>query len=201
MDSSHFIDLLRHGQPEGGDRFRGVLDDPLSDLGWAQMRAGVEGTIPIPWDRIITSPLRRCAEFSAELAERHGLPLEIEPRLAELAFGAWEGKSYQELREEDAAALQTFFANPTAYTPPGGEKLLEFCARVDAAWDDLLARHQGQHMLIVCHGAVMRAIYRRILHLPLHAFFRLEVPYACLTRIRRHPEGDRLVFHRAPELV
>lgn len=194
---SHFIDLLRHGQPEGGDRFRGTRDDPLNETGWRQMRASVEGAAP--WEVIVTSPLRRCAEFAAELADRHRLPLETEPRLAEMAFGEWEGKSFDELKASAPAALRSFFADPVHHTPPGGEPLAEFSRRVDAAWDGLAERHSGRHILVVCHGAVMRAIYRRVLKTPLEALFHIEVPYACLTRIRRQPEGDRMVFHRGPE--
>lgn len=194
----HFIDLLRHGQPAGGDRFRGVQDDPLSETGWRQMRASVHGMSG--WDVVVSSPLQRCAEFAAEVAEHHAIRLEIEPRLAELAFGEWEGCSYDEIRQTQPDAWQAFFDDPVNHTPPGGEAMTDFCHRIDAAWDTLVARHRGKHILVVCHGAVMRAIYRKILCTPMEALFSIEVPYACLSRIRRHPEGDRLVFHRAPEM-
>lgn len=198
ITTPHFIDLLRHGQPTGGDRFRGVQDDPLSETGWQQMRASVKDMAP--WDVVVTSPLRRCAEFAAELSVRHALKVETEPRLAELAFGEWEGRSYAEVRQAEPAAWQAFFEDPINNTPPGGEKMLDFCTRIDAAWDELVNQYQGQHVLVICHGAVMRVIYRRILGIPMSSLFSIEVPYACLTRIRRHPEGDRLVFHRAPEM-
>ncbi len=193
---SHFIDLLRHGQPQGGDRFRGTRDDPLSELGWRQMRASVEGEAG--WEQVVTSPLSRCAEFAGELAKRLGLPLETDAGFAELAFGEWEGVSYEEMRRNDPAAFAGFFADPLSHTPPGGEPLGDFCGRIDHAWEGLLERHGGKHVLLVCHGAVIRAIYRRILATPLERFFRIEAPYACLSRIRRHAEGDRLVFHRGP---
>ena len=198
-DKDHFIDLLRHGQPVGGHRFRGVQDDPLSEEGWRQMRASVNDTAP--WDVVVTSPLRRCAEFATELCERHGLTLHTEPRLAELAFGEWEGRSYDEIKHAEPEAWQAFFEDPINNTPPGGEKMADFCARIDAVWDGLLERHKGEHVLVVCHGAVMRVIYRRLLAMPMSSLFSIEVPYACLTRIRRHPEGDRLVFHRSPEMA
>ena len=190
---SHFIDLLRHGEPRGGDRFRGALDDPLSDTGWQQMRSAVDGAAP--WEVIVTSPLRRCAEFAAELAQQHELPLETEPDLRELAFGEWEGRAYSELRESDPDALQAFFRDPLNNTPPGGESLHACRDRVHAAWNAVIERHHGRHLLLVSHGAVMRIIYSRLLKMPEEALFRIEVPYACLTRVRRHPDGDRLVFH------
>ena len=79
-----------------------MKDDPLSETGWQQMRASVNEMAP--WDVVVTSPLRRCADFAAELAMRHDLLVETEPRLAELAFGEWEGKSYDEVKQEEPAA-------------------------------------------------------------------------------------------------
>jgi len=62
------IDLLRHGEPVGGRRYRGQTDDPLSEKGWQQMRAAVLDVQG--WDVIYSSPLRRCAEFAQELSRR-----------------------------------------------------------------------------------------------------------------------------------
>lgn len=62
------LDLLRHGETELGGGLRGSLDDALTELGWQQMRAAVaDGG---PWERIVSSPLQRCARFSEELADR-----------------------------------------------------------------------------------------------------------------------------------
>ena len=61
MSGKHVgIDLLRHGDT-GQRSYRGQLDDPLSTLGWSQLRAAIFGR---SWDAIVTSPLRRCAEFA-----------------------------------------------------------------------------------------------------------------------------------------
>ena len=59
------IDLLRHGEPIGGRRYRGHIDDPLSEYGWSEMWHAVSGETP--WQQIITSPLRRCREFAEAL--------------------------------------------------------------------------------------------------------------------------------------
>lgn len=193
--SEHYVDLIRHGEPAGGDRLRGAQDDPLSDMGWQQMRSAT--TPPDPWQAIVSSPLHRCAEFAAELADQHGLPLEIEPNLHEIAFGDWEGRSYRELMDSTPRALRAFFQNPLHNTPPDGEPLAVFASRVYAAWDSITRRHSGRHILIVSHGAVIRAIYCRLLNMPLERLFAIEVPYACRSRIRRHADGDRLVYHAA----
>ena len=79
------IDLLRHGEPVGGRRYRGQVDDALSERGWEQMWNAV-GTDP-EWQQIVSSPLQRCSAFAASLAESLALPVHLEPRFMEVGFG------------------------------------------------------------------------------------------------------------------
>ncbi len=191
------IDLLRHGEPVGGRRYRGQIDDPLSDKGWMQMRSAVGEAHP--WDVIVSSTLCRCSHFAQELAHHHTLPLEMEPRLMELGFGAWEGRTAAELLRTDADILMRFWRDPIHHTPPGGEKLSAFRARVMATWEDLLARHAGRHLLLVCHAGTIRLLLSYVLNMPLERMFRIHVPNASMSRVQidHHSEGPlpRLMFH------
>lgn len=192
------FDLMRHGEPEGGRKFRGALDDPLSVTGWAQMRAAVADARP--WDLVLSSPLRRCAEFAAELAARHELPLTVVPELREIGFGAWEGLRVREVEARYGEALARFWRDAESYTPPGAEPIGEFDRRIAAAWAQMQAVAAGRHALVVCHGGVIRLLLRQVLGLPLARIWRLDVPYAALSRVEVHPEPDGsalpvLVFH------
>lgn len=191
------IDLLRHGEPVGGSKYRGQTDDPLSETGWAQMRGAVGDRRP--WDVILSSPLSRCRAFAEELAGRHGLPLEFDERLMEIGFGAWEGRTAEELMRDDPDLLARFWDDPLNNTPPGAEPLVRFRDRVDAAWQDMLARHRGRHVLVVCHAGVIRVCVARTLDMPLNRLFRIQVPNAGLSRVRVDMNGagtfPRLVFH------
>jgi alpha-ribazole phosphatase len=195
---STFIDLLRHGTPQGGTRYRGHLDDPLSVEGWRQMREAVGQDCP--WQRIVSSPLRRCAEFAKELATRHGLPLQIEDGFKEISFGRWEGRRVAEVFETETEAVSRYWQDPVARTPPGGEPLTGFAARVGKAWEELLREAEGEHVLLVAHGGVIRAILVHVLGMPLAHVLRLEVPVAAMSRIRVQPNvngrpAPSLVFH------
>ncbi len=191
------IDLLRHGEPVGGSKYRGQTDDPLSERGWAQMRAAVGDHRP--WDAILSSPLSRCRAFSEELAARHGLPLEFDERLMEIGFGAWEGRTAEELMHDDPDRLARFWLDPLNNAPPGAEPLARFRERIDGVWEDVLARHRGRHVLVVCHAGVIRLCVARALDMPLDRLFRIQVPNAGLTRVRVDINGTgmfpRLVFH------
>ena len=196
MSEFTVVDLLRHGEPEGGQKFRGAIDDPLSALGWEQMRTAV-GNYQA-WDAVISSPLIRCAAFARELTGRIDKPLTITGGFSELSFGIWEGRAVAEVNAADAQALGQFWRDPVGHPIPQGEPVADFDRRIGAAWDGLLRDYQGQHVLLVAHGGVIRMILRRLLDMPLHRIWRIEVPYAAISRIRRHcdPEAEpHLVFH------
>lgn len=191
------LDLMRHGEPVGGRKYRGQKDDPLSETGWAQMRQAVGDHCP--WEVVVSSPLSRCADFARELSVRHGLPVEIDRRLIELGFGSWEGRTHDELLTEDPEILVKFRNDPRAYAPPGAEPLTAFHNRILSVWNALLEIHGGKHLLVIAHAGVMRMMVAHVLHIPLQHLFRLQVANASLTRIRVEKRGEHLfpqiVFH------
>ena len=176
------LDLLRHGETELGGGFRGSLDDALTATGWAQMRGALVDAGP--WDLIVSSPLQRCAAFAAELAERLGLPLHLEAGLRELHFGAWEGRSAAALMETDAEALGAFWADPFGFTPPQGEPLEDFAARVLAAVEDLHHRFAGRRLLLVTHAGVMRLLLAQARGLAREQLLQVEVGHGALCGLR-----------------
>ncbi|HGX93044.1 MAG TPA: histidine phosphatase family protein [Candidatus Tenderia sp.] len=186
--STTLIDLLRHGEPKGGARYRGRTDDPLTDAGWAQMAQATAQ--PREWDRVVTSPLKRCARFARPLAARLGVPLQQDAAFGEIDFGRWEGLSAEALMAQDADALARYYADPWANTPPGAEPLAEFQARVVAAWQSLLAAHAGERVLLVSHGGVMRIILSHVLGMSPESLFKLHIPYACVSRVRVDGVGE-----------
>jgi len=172
------LDLLRHGETELGGGLRGSLDDALTDMGWAQMRGAVieQG----PWDRLVSSPLQRCARFASELGAQLGLPVQLEKDLQELHFGAWEGQSALALMETDAEALGQFWADPYSFTPPQGEPVVEFSARVLAAVARLHTAYAGERVLLISHGGVMRLLLAQARGLPREQLLNVEVGHGAL---------------------
>lgn len=171
-----YLELLRHGETELGGGLRGSLDDALTATGWAQLRAAVAEAGP--WDRLVSSPLQRCSRFAEELAAQHGVPLSLEPDLQELHFGAWEGRSTAELMQTSAEDLGRFWSEPYAFTPPEGEPLLAFEARILRALQRLQARHAGERLLLVTHGGVIRLLLARARGLPRNDLLQISVGHA-----------------------
>ncbi|NVZ50967.1 alpha-ribazole phosphatase family protein [Pseudomonas sp. B6002] len=176
------LDLLRHGETELGGGLRGSLDDALTATGWAQMRAAVlqQG----PWDRLVSSPLQRCARFAEELGERLNLPVSLDKDLQELHFGAWEGQSAAALMEIDAEGLGLFWADPYGFTPPDGEPVRDFSHRVLGAVARLHQAYAGQRVLLISHGGVMRLLLAQARGLPREQLLNVEVGHGGLFRLQ-----------------
>ncbi|MDV6344264.1 histidine phosphatase family protein [Nitrosomonas sp. Is37] len=187
------IDLIRHGEPVGGHRYRGHnVDDPLSEKGWSQMWDAV-GEYNA-WEQIITSPLQRCQAFARALGERHGIDVTVEPRFKEVGLGSWEGLSHDEIKIGRSDEFQAFLRNPVNHRPQGAEVLDDFINRVNSAYDEIVEHYRSKHYLIVAHAGVIRAVIARTIHAASVGFYRIKVNNGGITRIRHTETGEMLEF-------
>ena len=175
-----YVDVIRHGEPVGGRRYRGYsVDDPLTEKGWSQMRAAVPKKPQ--WQHIVSSPLSRCLAFSEELASKLNIEFSVDDRVKEIGFGDWEGKTPEEILADDPEALNHFYKDPVNNRPNGAEPLDTFAARVWDAYQDILKNHHNKHILIVGHAGVARAITANVLQMSLDdVYSRLRVEYGAI---------------------
>ncbi len=171
------VSLLRHGATTAGNRYCGSTDTALSEQGWAQMWTAVAGR---RWDRILSSPLRRCADFAARLGGNLAVPCGVDPRLREMHFGEWEGCSAAELMERAPDALSRFWKNPLEHPPPAAEPLPQLRARVSQLWRELADAGGDQSLLLVTHGGPIRVLLAERAAKPLSGLLDIEVGHAQL---------------------
>lgn len=147
------LGLLRHGQTDWNIDFRlqGVTDIPLNETGVAQARDAATVINPNDWDLILTSPLSRARATAQIVAEENGFALaEVEPLLLERSFGEAEGMSHEQWKAKYA----------DTNTVPGGESLVDLENRAALLLDHLAMKFQGQRVLAVSHGALIRILLR-----------------------------------------
>lgn len=179
------IYLLRHGEIPGSSprRFIGRMELALSENGREQMRQVAERLRDAGIDRLVASPLGRCRESADILGAALGLSPEIEPALSEIALGAWEGLTVEEVRQRFPDSYEARGRNIAIFRPPAGES---FSDLADRAWPALLRILAGAaaNIAIVGHAGVNRVLLCRMLGMPLPLLFRLRQDYACLNIIR-----------------
>lgn len=192
-----YIDIIRHGEPEGGRRYRGHgIDDPLSDRGWQQMWAAIPDNPP--WDHIITSPLSRCNKFAETLAKKMGIKFSVEEQLKEIGFGAWEGRTPEDILANEGDALERFIEDPVHNRPQGAEPLDEFASRIWSVYQKTAQDYKDKHVLMVGHAGVIRAINSKILGMSLDdVYSRLKIEYAAIASTRVHDKKHPVMVLRA----
>ncbi len=178
------IDILRHGEVEGREVYRGITDDPLTEAGWQQMVASLEGMSD--WDIVISSPLQSCSEFAELIASEDDIDLDINDQLKEIDYGMWDGLPPSEVLKKDTDLLYAWSQSPTTITPPDGEDYHLFQGRVLAAFKKLIEEHEGQKLLLVSHTGVIRIILMYILGMPNENLFSLQVAYGSLSTVHIH---------------
>lgn len=197
MEPQTTLDLIRHGEPDGGVRYRGHRDDPLSPQGWQQMNAAIHADDR--WDLVISSPLQRCQAFAQSIAEQQSIPLLIDSTFKEMSFGEWEGLTPIEVGAIWPDQPQAFWQDARQHPAPGSEPINDFAQRVANGLHQCLDQHAGQRLLLVAHGGVIRMALAAVLGIPAnHAMRRLRVPYACRTRLQHDALGTQLVSHGHP---
>ena len=188
------IDLIRHGEPEGGRAFRGhSINDPLTENGWQQMWDAVGDDAP--WDQIVTSPLERCLAFAEALMDVYKIPCATEENFKEVGFGSWEGRTPDELKADNSEEYNAFYHDPVNSRPAGAENLNGFIKRVSNAYNNTIEKYAGQHILIVAHAGVNRAIIANALHTAPIGLYRIKVNNAGISRLKHDHLGDHLLYH------
>lgn len=194
QESETVIDLMRHGEPVGGRCYRGNnIDDPLSELGWQQMKQSAAQYSD--WQQIICSPLIRCRAFADFLADQRHLPIRVMEDFKEVGFGSWEGKTPDQIQQDSPTDYQSFFDDPVRQRPAGAEPLDDFSQRVIAGFKQVATEYAGQHVVIIAHAGVIRAVLGYVLQAPAENWYRAKITNAGVSRFRKNTLGYQLEFH------
>ncbi len=138
--------LTRHGLTDRSTPEQHIgqrIDISINAAGRSQAEALGRRLARVRFDRVITSPLFRARETALLVSAT--TPAEADPRLKEMDYGDWEGRTYDEARAEDATLRDEWVAAPDTTHCPGGENGNEVAARVGQFLTDLLEEQRSWH--------------------------------------------------------
>jgi probable phosphoglycerate mutase len=173
--------LVRHAVTEHtGARLSGWMPGlHLSEEGRRQAE-GLTGRLePVPVDAVYASPLERCQETAAVVADARGLKIQTMEDVGEVRYGDWTGRTIKELGREPL--WKVVQGSPSAARFPAGESLYEMQARAVLAVERLREAHPGQTVLVCSHADVIKALTCHYLGMHLDLFQRVVVSPASVT--------------------
>ena len=182
--------LLRHARSSANGagvlagRSEGVF---LDEAGERQAAGLVERLGGLPVRSVVVSPLTRCGQTVAAVAERWGLEPLVEPAVSEVDYGSWTGKAIRDLVEEPL--WKVVQRHPSGAVFPDGEGLAAVQARAVAAVRAHDARVEaefgaGAVWLLCSHGDVIKSILADALGQHLDSFQRIVVDPASVSVVR-----------------
>lgn len=188
--------MIRHGETlwNRERRIQGQTDTPLSDLGRAQAKAVGERLSTLSFSAIYASDLARAwdtagailaaAAARAVIEGRAAPALHADPRLREMHFGQWEGRTSAQIAAADPEAHARSRERDPEFRIPGGESFRDLYARAVAAVGEHARTHAGETICIVAHGGILDMLYRHTHGIALQAprvFSLYNAAYNCLT--------------------
>jgi len=191
--------VVRHGETfyNAQRRLTGQSDIPLNSLGERQAVALGDCLAMEHLDAIVTSDLERTRVTASTIASSHGLLVQEDSDLRELAFGEWEGFTFDEVLAKDANQVSLWREDSTIYAPPGGEtvaQLRDRCARALKRWQ---TEYPDASVLWVTHGGLIGVLLCHVLGIDLKRRWQFSHDNASISELRLR--GDRLIIVRLNE--
>ncbi len=208
------IYLIRHGKTRGNGegRYIGSTDEPLSGEGRRELvdvlwKGGYRQAGLKEPQAVYVSGLLRTRETAGLLFP--GQPLTLREGLNECDFGAFENKSYEELKEDPAYVA--WIESSGVLAPPGGEAKADFAARTIRTFEEIVSellsgqRREGAETdpgeakadpasagspggrtaVLVIHGGSIMALLEHY-GLPKKGFYQWQVKNGCGYRAALH---------------
>lgn len=184
--------LTRHGHTDRSDpeQYLGQhIQATLTDRGRSDAAALADRLHGIQVDRVISSPLDRAVDTAQILADRVGASVEIDDRLTELDYGAWEGLTVEEIDRRFPGERDLYEADPSIHRVGGGESGLAVAARVGDFMESLIEWWEDaatdRTCLLVGHSSLNRILLAVVLGVPLADYRRrFKQDWASLTVLR-----------------
>ncbi len=171
--------LLRHGRVQGAGekRFIGTTDTDLDDIGISQARYWHQALSPLAIDTIYTSCLTRCRHTAGIIAG--GQTVISHPAFNEIHLGRWDGRTFEEIKQQDPAGFKQRGEHLDTFRPPGGESFLDLQNRALPFFKQCLQKEPGTP-LFVTHAGVIRVILCHVKGLALKNLFQIRMDYGQL---------------------
>lgn len=151
------IIFIRHGKTDGNleKRYIGRTDESLSETGREEILGS--GLCDIEVDAVFVSPMKRCIETSELVFANHNKIIIDEWK--EIDFGLFEGKNYQELKDDKD--YQAWIDSNGTIAFPEGESREEFIKRCMLGFEkckSICRDSMFETIACVVHGGTIMAI-------------------------------------------
>jgi alpha-ribazole phosphatase len=178
--------LMRHGETDWNKNsiFQGQTDIDLNKKGIEEAKKTAQVFDDLKLDFIYSSDLIRTKKTALFIARPKKMKINESKKIREISFGDWEGLNYKEIEEKFPDNLAKWRDDPLNNNPIGGEKLLNFKARIKNFFQEILTKNQGKKILVVTHGGVIKMYLTIVLAMKSKDFWKFQIDNCSITELK-----------------
>lgn len=174
------LTIIRHGETiENANHLcQGQQPGTLSELGIRQTKLLGERLKNEPIDVFYSSDLKRTLDTANEILRFHPeMSLLKDPLLRERYLASWEGKPFPDDWHWE-------------YLPEGAETNGDTMERAQQFLDKIVEKHDGERVMAVTHGGLIRAMQTVVAHKPASEYFSWDpIKNTSVSRVEVYADG------------
>lgn len=169
---------------------------PLSELGVEEMDNMVKylKARAVKNDVIYTSPSIRTVQSAMMVSKLFKRDYVIVDDLKTRECASWNGLTFSQVMDKFPDALNQILIHPDKTTPAGGESSVAFITRVKKVIDKIVAKNEGNRVIIVTHPEVIQAAICAALDIPADKLPKIFIRTGSATQISYYEEWASLVY-------
>lgn len=178
--------LMRHGETDWNKNsiFQGQTDIALNKKGIEEAKKTAQIFADLKLDFIYSSDLIRTKNTALFIARSKKMKINESKKIREISFGDWEGLNYKEIEKKFPDDLAKWKDDLINNNPTGGEKILNFKARIKDFFQEILNKHQGEKILVVTHGGVIKIYLTIVLAMKSKDFWKFQIDNCSITELK-----------------
>lgn len=189
--------LVRHGETEWNKQglFQGQSDIELNTYGLEQVRTVGQRLSTEELSSIYSSDLKRAVQTTQAITSVNGTadrPVTYTKQLRELYFGDFEGKHFEEIKEQYIPLAKAWRDGDLDITAPRGETLLQLGSRITVLADKLRDQHVDETVLVVAHGGPLQMMICYLIGIDIQHWWRFHLDTASISIVNLYKEWNVL---------
>ena len=190
----NLILFVRHAETDLAGKFCGHSDPTLNAAGRQQLAEIVHALSAWPIEVVYTSDLSRARQTAEKIANHHDARLEVRRELREIAFGQWEGITWEEILLRYPEEARQWMAQYPSSTAPQGEPFHDFESRVLGEMEFLREQADAAPIAVVTHAGFLRVALMRMCGLSAHEAWEKTNRYGVVIPVKAERADDFSLF-------
>lgn len=175
--------FIRHAETDMAGTFCGHSDPDLNERGHLQVSGLIDRLRGESISAVYSSDLRRAQTTATAISKFLAIECIVRPALREIDFGRWEGRTWNDIEQQEKDYAHRWVAEYPKLPAPGGEDIIEFERRVLNEVEFLSTQAVTCNIAVVTHAGILRTVLCTLSGCSTEDAWKQTEPYCSIVRL------------------